>query len=66
MGFYAWVGAILLIIFLVPTTLIMHRFWDVEDPQMAMIEMVNFTKNWALVGAMLVLWYAGSGPFGLA
>ena len=41
--------------FLIPVTLQMHRFWEVEDPHQRMNEMVNFTKNMALVGAALMM-----------
>lgn len=33
----------------------MHMFWREQDPQQRMQEMVNFTKNMALVGAGLLL-----------
>jgi hypothetical protein len=32
----------------------MHAFWKETDPQQRMSEMVNFTKNMALVGASLL------------
>jgi putative oxidoreductase len=48
-------GLAALVAFLVPTTLQMHRFWEQEDPQQRMAEMVNFTKNMALIGAALAL-----------
>jgi putative oxidoreductase len=41
--------------FLVPVTLQMHRFWEEQDPNRRMIELVNFSKNVALVGAALAL-----------
>lgn len=48
-------GLATLIGFLIPVSLQMHRFWDEQDPQRRMAEMVNFTKNMALVGAALML-----------
>ena len=48
-------GLAAIIAFLVPVTLQMHRFWEVEDPQQRMGEMINFTKNMALVGAALMM-----------
>jgi len=45
----------LLLLFLVPTTLIMHKFWEVSDPNMKMSEMTNFLKNMALVGAIFMM-----------
>jgi putative oxidoreductase len=41
--------------FLVPVTLQMHRFWEVSDPDRRMNEMINFSKNMALVGAALMM-----------
>jgi uncharacterized membrane protein YphA (DoxX/SURF4 family) len=41
--------------FLIPVTLQMHRFWDVEDPQQRQHEMITFGRNMALVGAALML-----------
>jgi uncharacterized membrane protein YphA (DoxX/SURF4 family) len=48
-------GLATLIAFLVPTSLMMHRFWEVEDAQARQNEMINFSKNMALVGAMLMM-----------
>lgn len=41
--------------FLVPVTLQMHRFWEIEDQGQRNNEMINFTKNFALVGAALMM-----------
>ncbi len=53
-GYQSDVGIILLLIFLLPTTFMMHNFWKVEDQQMKMMEMVNFMKNFALIGSLLM------------
>jgi putative oxidoreductase len=65
LGFRARVGAWLLVVFLVPVTLFMHRFWGVADPMMAQMQQVNFMKNLALLGAALYLAWAGAGPVSL-
>jgi len=48
----------------------MHNFWAVKDPQMRMVEMVQFLKNLAIAAALLVvLAYSratGWNPIGLA
>ncbi|GBD06858.1 hypothetical protein HRbin21_00665 [bacterium HR21] len=49
------VGVAALIVFLVPVTFWMHDFWNVQDPMQRMVEMVQFTKNLALIGATLLL-----------
>jgi uncharacterized membrane protein YphA (DoxX/SURF4 family) len=48
-------GLATLIGFLVPVSLQMHRFWEEEDEQRREVEMTNFMKNMALVGAALSL-----------
>jgi putative oxidoreductase len=52
-------------IFLVPVTLSMHRFWEVADPQAAMIQQAMFLKNLALLGTALLIAQLGSGPLSL-
>jgi putative oxidoreductase len=47
-------GAALISTFLLGVSPRMHAFWREQDPQQRMNEMVNFTKNMALVGASLV------------
>jgi len=46
------VGAIVL--FLVPVTFIMHAFWADHDPMQRQSDMINFTKNIALLGSSLM------------
>ena len=65
LGYRARFGALLLLVFLVPVTLIMHKFWGLPDPQMAMLQKINFMKNTSLIGACLLLMYHGSGPYSL-
>jgi putative oxidoreductase len=54
-GMYLELAGVLLLIFLVPVTFMMHAFWKIQDPMQKMGEMVNFTKNIALIGAVLML-----------
>ncbi len=49
------VGLIALIAFFVPVTLVMHAFWKIHDPAARMGENINFGKNVALLGAVLLL-----------
>jgi putative oxidoreductase len=49
------IACILLLIFLIPTTFIMHAFWNDHDATMKMMNTVNFSKNIALIGAVLML-----------
>lgn len=54
LGVYPIIGVILLGAFLIPVSFMMHNFWKVQDPQMKMGEMINFMKNMALLGALLM------------
>jgi putative oxidoreductase len=65
LGYRARWGALALIAFLVPVTLMMHNFWAVTDPMMKQMHMAMFMKNVALIGgALLVSWF-GAGPYSL-
>ncbi len=66
LGYKARLGAWLLVIFLVPVTFIMHRFWTVSDPGWGSVQQAMFMKNLALLGAALLLTHFGSGPLSLS
>ncbi len=65
LGYKAKYGAWLLVLFLIPVTLMMHRFWGVADPMTAMMQQVNFMKNMSMAGAALLIAQLGSGPLSL-
>jgi uncharacterized membrane protein YphA (DoxX/SURF4 family) len=48
-------SAVLLLVFLIPTTFMMHAFWKISDPMHKMGERINFMKNLALIGALLMM-----------
>ena len=48
-------GAALLVVFLVPTALMMHKFWGISDPMLAANQAAHFWKNIALAGAALMI-----------
>jgi putative oxidoreductase len=52
--FHAFSGSVILILFLLPVTFMMHNFWAIKDEQQKMNEMTNFMKNISLVGALLI------------
>jgi putative oxidoreductase len=54
-GLYPVVGIGLLVVFLIPVSFVMHNFWKIGDPQLRMADRINFLKNIALAGAMLML-----------
>jgi len=45
---------IAIVLFLLPTSFMMHNFWAVQDPMQKMGEMINFTKSMALAGSALM------------
>jgi len=65
LGYRAKLGAWLLVLFLVPVTLLLHKFWTVTDPMMAQIQMILFMKNVSMLGGALLISHFGAGPFSL-
>lgn len=55
LGVYVEWAVAAIAVFLVPVSFQMHNFWNDPDPNMKMANMVNFTKNMALLGAALML-----------
>jgi len=55
LGTYVEIGILALTLFFLPVTFVMHDFWREQDPQMKMMQMVNFMKNLALWAAILTL-----------
>jgi len=52
-AYHMTISLLLVIIFLVPTTIFMHDFWKETDPMARMSQRINFLKNVALLGAAL-------------
>jgi putative oxidoreductase len=65
LGYRAKIGAWLIVLFLIPVTLMMHKFWTVQDPMMAQIQMILFMKNVSMLGGALLISEFGAGPFSL-
>lgn len=55
LGIKPKLGAAAIATFLGGVSPVMHDFWRMEDPTQRMHEMVNFTKNLALLGGALAL-----------
>lgn len=64
LGAWGDLGALFLVVFLVPTAVIMHGPWGVEDPQQRMMEQTQFLKDLALAGAalMVLVLFSWAGP----
>ena len=65
LGYRAKIGAWLIIAFLLVVTPIMHKFWGVADPMMAQLQMINFLKNFSMLGGALLITQFGAGPLSL-
>jgi putative oxidoreductase len=61
-GYRARLGAWLMILFLVPVTFFLHRFWTIADPAMAGWQLGAFMGNLSRVGTALLIVHFGAGP----
>lgn len=66
LGFKAKVGAWLIVIFLIPTTFMMHPFWTFHDLYHSLLNQYCFLKNLSMMGAAFMIAYFGSGPLSLS
>ena len=55
LGIKPKMGAAAVIGFLAGVSPVMHNFWRQEDPQQRQMEMIQFSKNMALLGGALAL-----------
>lgn len=62
LGYKARTGALLLLLFLLPATLLFHAPWKAADAAEASQQMIHFLKNIGLMGAMLIVIVLGPGP----
>jgi putative oxidoreductase len=58
-------GAWLIVLFLSPVTLLLHKFWNIADSAAAALQQIHFLKNLSLLGAALLIAHFGSGPLSL-
>jgi uncharacterized membrane protein YphA (DoxX/SURF4 family) len=59
-GWTRFIGAGLLVLFLLPTAFLMHPFWKETDQMAKQNEMAHFMKDVSLAGAaLLIAYYAG-------
>lgn len=64
LGWNACLGALLLIVFTVPATLIFHNFWAVNAAEYQN-QFNHFMKNVAMIGGLLYVMAVGPGPYSL-
>lgn len=65
LGVWGDLGALLLLVFLLPTAFLMHGFWRESDPAAKQMEMIQFNKDIALAGGALAFFWVFSQDPGL-
>ena len=55
LGLRPEIGLVMIALFLLLVTPKMHDFWTVSDPTARMGDFINFTKNYAMMGAALMM-----------
>ncbi len=58
LGIKVRLGAFLLIVFLIPTTIIMHPFWESPENE-RMFQIIIFLKNISILGGLITLMVFG-------
>ena len=66
LGVKPQLGTLAILGFLAAASPTMHDFWSIEDPQQKQSEMINFSKNMALLGAALALAGVEEWPLSIA
>lgn len=64
LGYRASFGAVLLLLYWVPTTFIVHSFWN-DPPAEVRMQSILFMKNIAITGGLLVVLVNGSQRYSL-
>lgn len=60
LGYRTRLGAAILLLFLIPTTIIFHDFWNLSGAEYSE-QQINFLKNLAIFGGLLYVLNYGSG-----
>jgi putative oxidoreductase len=64
LGYRARLGALALVVFVIPTTLIFHNFWTLTGPEQQ-LQTIMFLKNLSMLGGLLLVAAYGPGRFSL-
>ena len=62
-GFKARWAALAIFLWLIPTTLIFHKFWGLADAKEAATQQIQFLKNITIMGGMLMVYAFGPGRY---
>ena len=61
-GYRARLGALILLVWMIPVSIMLHACWNIEYPMAQQMHMIMFMKNMAIMGAMLLNMSFGPGP----
>lgn len=61
-GYFARIGALLLLIVWIPFTFIVYSFWN-DPPDLQREQVLFFMRNLAVIGGLLLLLANGSGEY---
>lgn len=61
-GYYANVGAVLLLLYWLPFTFIVYSFWD-DPEELKRLHSLYFMRNLAICGGLLLLMVNGTGKY---
>jgi len=61
-GFRIRVAAWILFVFLIPTTIMLHKFWGLPSPH---LQEVQFCKNMAIMGGLLFITQLNAGAYSI-
>lgn len=64
LGYKIEIGAICLLIFMIPVTFLFHAFWTYTGQEAAM-QMIHFIMNLGLTGGIFFVLGMGAGPFSI-
>ncbi len=63
-GYRASFGAFLVLLYWIPVTFIVHSFWN-APPELQRQESIDFMKNIAIMGGVIIIWVNGSGRYSI-
>ncbi len=63
-GYRAREAAFIMFLYMIPLTLLFHNYWAASG-MLAGVQETHFRKNLAIMGGLLLLAYAGPGPWSL-
>jgi putative oxidoreductase len=61
-GFQTKIAAWILFLYLIPVTFFFHNFWAMQGVEQQQ-NMINFLKNVAIMGGLVILATNGAGPY---